>query len=352
MQWLVIIAMLVLTQQPAKTPQGDGTAESNSTQSAAHANNTRSNPTPSAQPAPVPMQTPIAMESQRSGATANNRTGTSSQQTSDGDRATQRKLTWFTGVLAIVGALQLVVMLLTWLVYRRQAREMRRQRHEMRRQRHVMFRQWKAMGEQAKLMKGQVDEMGRQTGVLTTSVEAARDSVTVMKEQSDLMVEKERAKLRIELDEFRPIKDEYELYWVKGYVSIYGSTEAFIERTEIYASIGAAGIFNPLPEWLWGMHLPSVIRSGVPPIPFSVMVMAVNGPATEEDLLPVREAKEFIYCMAKIEFADTYGHKWIFRLRRRFGFMWSQGIGKWEDSGPEPDNGEYCNEAEQRPKPN
>jgi len=329
MQWLVIIAMLVLTQQPAKAPQGDGTAESNSTQSAAPRQKRQNNPTPSAQSVPVPTQTPIAMESQRSGATANNHAGTSSQQTSDEDRATQRKLTWFTEVLAAVGVLQLVVMFLTWLVYRRQAREMRRQRYEMRRQRHVMFRQWKAMGEQAKLMK----------------------------EQSDLMVEKERAKLRIELDEFRPIKDEHEIYWVKGHVSIYGSTEAFIGRTEIYASIGAAGIFNPLPEWLWGMHLPVVIRSNAEPIPFSVMVMAAAGPATDEEILPVREGKEFIYLMAKTEFTDAFGRRWIFQLRRRFGFIWSQIEspdvgGNWEDSGPATHNGEYRNEVERSPDPN
>lgn len=167
-----------------------------------------------------------------------------------------------------------------------------------------------------------------------------------MKEQSELMVEKERAKLRIELDEFLPIKDEHEIYWVKGHVSIYGSTEAFIERTEIYASIGPAGIFNPLPEWLWGLHLPSVIRNESEPTSFAVMVMAEDGPATASQLLPVREAKEFIYCMAKIEFADTYGRKWVFRLRRRFGFIWPQVQstdigGRWEDSGPETNNGEY-----------
>jgi hypothetical protein len=172
----------------------------------------------------------------------------------------------------------------------------------------------------------------------------------VMKEQSDLMVEKERAKLRIELDEFHPVNDEHETYWVKGHVSIYGNTEAFIERTEIYASIGAAGIFNPLPEWLWGMHLPAVIRSTAEAIPVRVMVMASDGPTTDEEILPVREAKEFVYVMAKVEFADAFGRKWVLRLRRRFRFIWSDiespgSGGSWEDSGPTSDNGEYRVEA-------
>jgi hypothetical protein len=153
MQWLVIIAILVLTQQPAKVPQGDGTAESDSAQSAAHAKRTASNPTPSAQSAPVPTQAPAST------ATTNDRAGTSSQHTPDEARATQRKLTWFTGVLAVVGVLQLAVMFVTWLVYKRQAREMRRSRHEMRRQRHVMFDQYKAMRGQM----AQMEEAARQT---------------------------------------------------------------------------------------------------------------------------------------------------------------------------------------------
>lgn len=176
--------------------------------------------------------------------------------------------------------------------------------------------------------------------------------------QIDLMVERQRAKLRIKLDEFQPVKDEHETYWVKGHVSIYGSTEAFIERTEIYASIGAAGIFNPLQEWLWGIHhVPAVIRSTAEPIPIKVMVMAADGPATDSEFLSVREAKEFVYVMAKIEFADTFGRKWVLRMRQRFGFIWSDvespgSGGSWEDSGPASDNGEYRVESEQASKPN
>lgn len=158
MKWLVI-AIIIVAQQPAQTPETQRAAEANHAKSTSHTKTTKSNQSPSAQPSPALTQTPVATESQRSAATANDHTGTSSQQASDEDRSTQRKLTWFTGVLAGVGVLQLVVMFLTWLVYRRQAREMRRQRHEMRRQRHVMFRQWQAMGVQATHMESQLSEM-------------------------------------------------------------------------------------------------------------------------------------------------------------------------------------------------
>jgi len=156
-------------QQPTKAPKDDGSAKGNRAKGTAHAKNTGGNQTQSAQPTPAPAQTPVATEGQRSAATANDHTRTSSQQASDEDRSTQRKLTWFTGVLAGVGVLQLVVMFLTWLIYRRQAHEMRRQRHEMRRQRHVMLNQWKAMREQL----GQMESAGKQTNDV---IEIMRDT--------------------------------------------------------------------------------------------------------------------------------------------------------------------------------
>jgi hypothetical protein len=161
MKWLML-AIIIVTQQPAKSPEDKRTAESNSAQSAAHTKSTKSKQSPPAQSTPSAAQTPVAMEGQRSGAAASDHANPSSQQTVDEGRATQRKLTWFTGVLAGVGVLQLVVMFLTWLVYKRQAREMRRSRHEMRRQRHVMFGQYKAMRDQIT----QMEEAGRQTGEL------------------------------------------------------------------------------------------------------------------------------------------------------------------------------------------
>jgi hypothetical protein len=159
------------------------------------------------------MQASVVTESQRSAAAANDHTRTSSQQTPDEDRSTQQKLTWFTGVLAAVGVLQLVVMFLTWLIYRRQAREMRRQRHEMRQQRHMMWRQWKVMEGQLSQMEGsgkQTDELirhaGNQAGAMIgvaaaismqteetkTIGRAANTSAEAAKDSADALVNSER----------------------------------------------------------------------------------------------------------------------------------------------------------------
>lgn len=161
MKWL-IITVIVLAQQPVKAPESKGTTEANHAQSTAGAKKTETNQTQSARSAPSPAQTAVVAEAQRNTAAASNHTTTQSQQTSDEDRATQRKLTWFTGVLAGVGIAQLVVMFLTWLVYKRQAGEMRRSRHEMRRQRHVMYRQYRVMRDQI----AQMEAAGKQTAEL------------------------------------------------------------------------------------------------------------------------------------------------------------------------------------------
>src|SRR6266404_4027806 len=184
MKWLVF-AVLILAQQPAEVPRDKGTTEPNRAKSTAHAQNASGDQTQSTRPTPASAKVPAAAESQRSTATANDHAGTSNQQTSDEDRSTQRKLTSFTGVLAGVGVLQLVVMFLTWLVYRRQAHEMRRQRHEMKRQRHVMYRQYKAMGDQADVMNNQL--------------EAMRGQLAATKESTDLVISKERARISIEI---------------------------------------------------------------------------------------------------------------------------------------------------------
>lgn len=193
------------------------------------------------------------------------------------------------------------------------------------------------------------------------AAEAALRQADLMKEQSALVVGKERAKLRIDLNPFNPFpasKGPMD-YVVEGSVSIYGYSEAFIERSEIYASIGEEGILSPLPEWLFPMHLPPVILSGAAPVKFRTLVNASDGPATDEEIRQVREKKASIFCVATIEFSDAFGQRWVPRLRRRFCFLWkpesrsdAEILGVWEDDGLPEQNGEYRQGQQHRPKPN
>jgi hypothetical protein len=181
MKWLVL-AVIILAQQPAKAPEGKGAAESNHTKSAAHATNAESNQAPPTKPAPAAAPASAATVSQGLTATAKDHARTGSQQTSDEDRSTQRKSTWFTGVLAGVGVLQLIVMYLTWRVYRRQAREMRRQRIAMTGQRLEMRRQRTIMQGQLGQMEGagrQTDKLIEQSTKQTGELKAAADTALI-----------------------------------------------------------------------------------------------------------------------------------------------------------------------------
>src|ERR1019366_33903 len=80
--------------------------------------------------------------------------------------------------------------------------------------------------------------IGWQADETRKAARAAEKQAVLMKRQNDLMVEKERAKLRIGLVNIRLVKDEYDTYNIEGFVSIYGSTEAFIDGTAIYPHRG------------------------------------------------------------------------------------------------------------------
>lgn len=161
MKWL-IIAVLILAQKPAKVPEGNGTTKGDNTKNARSDKPTKADQQTSTQPVPISPQPSVGPESIVTTSTHGNAAPRDSHHADSEDRAIQRKLEWFTGILAGVGFLQLVVMFLTWLVYKRQTREMRRSRHEMRRQRHVMYRQYKVMRDQI----AQMEAAGTQTAEL------------------------------------------------------------------------------------------------------------------------------------------------------------------------------------------
>jgi len=119
---LAIIAV-ALAIQPIKGPKEERTSEGGGTKNAATSEHSNKSQEPS-HPTSAPITSQVSSERSKS-----------STDHDANDVNIQRNIEIFTGVLAGVGVLQLVVMFLTWLIYRRQAREMRRQRHEMVRQR-------------------------------------------------------------------------------------------------------------------------------------------------------------------------------------------------------------------------
>jgi hypothetical protein len=173
----------------------------------------------------------------------------------------------------------------------------------------------------------------------------------LMKEQSDLTVEKERAKLRFDLDAFDPESSKAAIgYNLKGTVSIFGSTEAFIEKTVFFAGIlrEGEGEIEILPAPM--AEFPNVIRSGSDPLKTWTVLFRTNPmrlwvPTVNEGIDDVLSGKSLMFCKGLINYSDVFNGKWVFRFSRCYNvYLLPDGEcagGYWEDYGDPKDNGEY-----------
>jgi hypothetical protein len=319
MKWLVI-AIIVFSQQPTKLPSDKLASEPNSIESAQK--------TKDAQPSeirvspPAAPQSPVDAEGHES-TPANSHTQESNGQTGNEDSSTQGKLMWFTGVLAIVGVLQLIVMFLTWLVYSRQAREMRRQRHEIKRQRHVMFQQWNAMREQGSLME-------KQTVVLERSVAAAENSADAAKNNIELFINRERAWLRIEVAPLELYKDE--ILGVRYQVLHYGPTDAILTNSTASAIVTDSTDISSEWESQYPFGFgpdPQIIKPTQPPISGSIPIETRDDFSREEESAALREGQRFIHFTGFFEYRDVFGKSRVTRFR----FLWSRDRFQFRDGG-------------------
>jgi hypothetical protein len=303
MKWLVL-AVIILAQQPAKAPEGKGTAKSNNADSTRSAKPAKADNGASTQSTPISSQPTVGTESKGGSAEHVNTAPTNNQQADEEDRAIQRKLVWFTGALGVVGVLQVGIMFLQLLVYRRQAHEMTRSRHEIRRQRYAMEEQGQVIYWQLRAMHEQITEMSIQSGILQDSVAVARDAATAAKKSVDIVISKERAWILVE----KPIADlsevlvEYETFFpyrnLSLVISHYGPTEAFDVRAEGDLLIGPA---NAIPIISSQLAASSIIRPGTPPL--SITMFLVVG---EDDEKLVQRGEAVLHVRGRITYRDRF----------------------------------------------
>src|SRR5664279_3009884 len=123
MKWLLLAVCISVAQQPTKPPERAGTTEGKRSQIGQQADGAEYNKQNPANTSPVPLQIFVYQDHapSRQADTA----------PTDEDAQTQGRIVIFTGLLVVVGFLQVAVMFLTWLVYRRQAGIMEQQRATM-----------------------------------------------------------------------------------------------------------------------------------------------------------------------------------------------------------------------------
>jgi len=163
----------------------------------------------------------------------------SNENHSSSDIDIQRKIEVFTGLLVVVGFLQVGVMVLQWLMYRRQAKIMAHQAHEMTQQRVTMH--------------GQLDEMEAQTTILNDSVAAANKSANAALLNAQALIDSERAWIMVDVETRPPgvtqstnaqPNQRFTMIDVKVICSNEGNTVAWITEKRSFFGI----ITNGLPH--------------------------------------------------------------------------------------------------------
>jgi hypothetical protein len=316
---LIFAATIIFASEPAKTqtaggpPKGKGAQISQQT-ATAKAENAAKGASPKSEMATV---------SDNQAKTARNNTATEHL---DENIEIQRKLARFTGMLVVVGFLQALVLI--W-------------------QACVFGKTLKAISRQATIMLAQ-------SSIL-------KKSVTVARQNTEIYISKERARLRVEvepLDLQNLARPEGEGppprgAWFK--VIIEGFTPAFITETRAVAML--SGSKEPPPTNLTDIamgelpKIPQVIKPGSTPVETFALIQP-EPRLTLPMIQAIQEGKSFVHFWGFIHYKDVFDRE----RRTRFRYLWDAdaeieamyGISKadfgitpqptWIHCGPREDN--------------
>ena len=318
MQFWILAAVISigLAQQPAK-PAGGGVAAKTNSPHVTNPASTR----PKADPSSAGSSTSGAAAPGNSDA-ASSIGAVSDIRNSHDDSGLEVKLTWFTQALAVVAALQFIALLWQGYAIRKMLGGITNQAYEMEHQSTVMDEQLKIMAAQLTALKD--------------TASAASASATAASESVGLIVQKERARLRIELAPFylnfgAPSPANYA-------VQHQGSTDAFVLNS--HAAIYVSDSREPDPSLGNGKPMP--LPSAITPHSPVVLAQDVLHPCTEEEIDSVRQLKSFVHFTGFVRYKDVFDGE----HETRFNRVWS--IAKMSHLGEEPFTyWEHCGGAEE-----
>jgi len=206
------------------------------------------------------------------------------------------------------------------------------------------------MGGQLEAMRGQLTAMERQTPHLEASVLAAQSSADAAMKNIELVITKERARLRIKLNDLKLVPEgDLEVYFINFTVNIFGTTPAFITDT------GCAGAILP-PEAISDAEtadramvplqgLPNVVPPDSKPI-HQFTSFHYSGDGTEGMLEEVKANNFFVMIRGFIKYKDVFDRE----RETNFRYVWkyedvtvstdTERWGHWERCGQPEDNKE------------
>jgi hypothetical protein len=170
-----------------------------------------------------------------------------------------------------------------------------------------------------------------------------------------LMMSKERARLRIELEDFN-MNPEAGRFTLPYNIVLTGTTQAETLSFDFFAAIAATPPVPTQPKQSWvttmGNPLPKVIAPADKTVRREHSVFTSDDDLTQKgannDAILIRGGKMDVYCYGSILYEDIFGGRW----RRNFSRRWTYdtlpgqlgGQGKWLDyGGPEANSEEKAN---------
>jgi len=207
-------------------------------------------------------------------------------------------------------------------------------------------------------IKRQTSLMEKQTGILEKSVAAAKSSAAAANAQIELIKNKERAQVSIDLEELDLVYDQKrDGYPVRFMIVMDGTTRATIEHESIIAYLAD----SPIRRMAWEpLGLGGVFRPEASPFHGTIFIQSQDesDPFNERDIRRIQlisERKLDVYVTGKISYQDIFGDRWelgIDRIWHPFSMYGIDGCprGIWTPAGN--GQGDYHRKVEQPQNPN
>lgn len=182
------------------------------------------------------------------------------------------------------------------------------------------------------------------------SVKSVAAQTREMQRQNEMIVSRERARLRVEMLPFDPLvtKGNLHAFEIRAEVSISGPTDAFIDHTEFRAVIGdqpdSVDFNASFPSSM--LNLGKVMKANSRPAQGMTLLRQpsaeILGP---EKMSEIVLGKHGIHAAGSITYRDVFDGRWIFRFRYFYKVSYlNDGTplgGFWTQIGTPEQNGEF-----------
>jgi hypothetical protein len=199
---------------------------------------------------------------------------------------------------------------------------------------------------QVRAMQEQIFEMSVQSGILQESVQVARDAAEAAKQNTEMFISKERARLRVEMKPLvLPSESNAPYDTVDFTVSAYGQTDAFVTDSLCVAGVGPQEFINYPELWdrvMFPIHsLPSVVVADSAPRECSALIGKSGHSGDDLLIQEVKAGRLFVCVRGFVKYKDVFDRE----RETAFRYVWrySQAVadyGQWEKCGrPEENRG-------------